>query len=221
MNARAWRWILGLIGLALVGQWWLRPDSRIPTPGKADDSPRAWPALASFAPRLGSGLDTGAEQAEVEPLPPLRWQEFTLNARARFEVRARVLSRMTYRFDAESALAPLDLALGWGPMADPEILAGLEIWQSRRWLHWRAPEALPIDREAITAHSANVHVVPADTRIAERLGRIEAGRTVWLLGYLIDVERQDGWRWNTSLSRTDDGAGACEILYVTAVRTRD
>ena len=37
-------------------------------------------------------------------------------------------------------------------------------------------------------------------------------------GYLVDVDHESGWRWRTSMSRTDTGAGACEIVYVESVR---
>ena len=35
-----------------------------------------------------------------------------------------------------------------------------------------------------------------------------------LKGYLVDVDHDSGWMWRTSMSRTDSGDGACEIVYV-------
>ena len=39
----------------------------------------------------------------------------------------------------------------------------------------------------------------------------------WLLtfsGYLIEARAPDGWRWRSSLTREDTGAGACELVWV-------
>ena len=44
-----------------------------------------------------------------------------LNFLASYEVSARVMSRENYRFDKESEIAPMDFALGWGPMAQPRL----------------------------------------------------------------------------------------------------
>jgi len=35
-----------------------------------------------------------------------------------------------------------------------------------------------------------------------------------LTGTLVDATRDDGALWRTSLTRTDAGAGACEVLLV-------
>ena len=41
-----------------------------------------------------------------------------------------------------------------------------------------------------------------------------AGDLISLDGYLVSVSSDGGWRWDTSLSRTDTGNGACEIVWV-------
>ena len=58
---------------------------------------------------------------------------YTLTPLARFEAEARVLGREDYTFDRESDLAPIDLALGWGPMSDGAILDKIDISQSNRF----------------------------------------------------------------------------------------
>ena len=40
-------------------------------------------------------------------------------------------------------------------------------------------------------------------------------------GLLVDARRSDGWSWNTSLTREDDGKGACELMLVRSVRVID
>ena len=148
--------------------------------------------------------------ADAKPFPH---GEFRLTPRARFEVEARVLGRETYRFDEGADLAPVDLALGWGPMSDATVLEYLTIRQSGRFYRWRA-EQLPIPRREIERNSANMHLIPSRDGIHDRLAALRPGQVVRFSGYLVDAERADGWRWRTSLTRDDTGNGACELVWV-------
>jgi hypothetical protein len=136
-----------------------------------------------------------------------------------FEFEARVLSVRRYRFDRESALAPVDLALGWGPMADPLVSRRVSVSQSDRWYYWRAAE-LPIPQREIETHSANMHMIPATEGIENRLRSLDPGDRVRLSGYLVEAQGPDGWRWRSSLSREDTGAGACEVVWVERLELR-
>ena len=53
---------------------------------------------------------------------------------------------------------------------------------------------------------------------AQELRSVRPGEVVHLEGFLVDVKRDDGWHWNTSLTREDTGAGACEIVLVETIR---
>lgn len=142
---------------------------------------------------------------------------YTLTQRARFEIRARVLSRRDYAFDAGADLSPIDLALGWGPMSDQAILDQMDVNQSGRWFHlrWDLPPPLP-EREAMR-HSGNMHLIPANDAVLDQLEDVREGQVVWLWGYLVDARGSDGFTWNTSLSRDDTGGGSCELFYVERV----
>jgi len=59
-----------------------------------------------------------------------------------------------------------------------------------------------------------VHVVPADDGVRNSIEWTRTGRTVTLSGYLIEVEGPGMTKWRSSLSRTDQGAGACELMWV-------
>jgi hypothetical protein len=130
-----------------------------------------------------------------------------------YTIEARVLSRRDYRHDREAALAPTDLALGWGPMADDAVLDAIDVSQNNRWYYWRAAH-LPMPAQEIATHSANVHVIAASADTAQALARITANDHVRLAGKLVEVRGDDGWRWRSSLSRTDTGAGSCEVLWL-------
>jgi hypothetical protein len=117
----------------------------------------------------------------------------------------------------------MDLALVWGPVADPEVLGHLEFHLSGRyvsfWYDAKVPAAV---RGQLQSHIANNHLIPATEDVAKELGRIRIGDLVTMKGKLVDVEIKDprgrlvhGAR--TSLTRDDVGSGACEILWVESV----
>ncbi len=130
-----------------------------------------------------------------------------------FQLEALVLSREDYRFDRGARVSPTDLALGWGPMADPQVLARIDISQSNRWYRWRAEE-FPIPRREIETHSANMHLIPANDTVARALKQVEPGQRIVLSGQLVRVDGDDGFHWQSSLSREDTGEGACELIWV-------
>ncbi|HEV7605858.1 MAG TPA: hypothetical protein VGO61_00855 [Steroidobacteraceae bacterium] len=142
--------------------------------------------------------------------------EFRLRPRAKFEATVRVLHREDYSFGALAKLVPTDFAVGWGPMSDSAVLAGIEISQGNRFYFWRT-ENWPIDREAIETHSANWHVIPQTPAVGRVLGGLRAGSVVELRGQLVDIEGNEGGM-QTSMSRDDTGAGACEILLAESAR---
>jgi hypothetical protein len=145
--------------------------------------------------------------------------DYYLTHRAHFEITARVLASERYRFDALSGLVPIDLALGWGPMSDSALLAKFDISQSGRFYFWQTGPELPLPRRDITVHSTNLHAIPANDRVADRLFALRVGEVVHLQGELVDAERDDGFEITTSLSRSDSGAGACEVMLVESAET--
>lgn len=153
-------------------------------------------------------------QGAPERAAPVAHGEYSLTPRADFRLRARVLSRENYRFDAGADLSPVDFALGWGVMSDQAVLDRIEITQGGRWYFTRYEHPAPIADAQIIRHSANMHLVPANDWVADKLGDVRAGDLVQLEGLLIDADRPDGFRWRTSLTREDTGDGSCELFYV-------
>ncbi len=130
-----------------------------------------------------------------------------------FALEARVLATKDYIFGREAALSPVDLALGWGKMSDEAILKEIRISQSNRFYSWRVDQ-FPIPRKEIETQSANMHMIPASAQIEKTLKSMRPGQVVKLTGYLIEAKAKDGWRWKSSLTRDDTGAGACELVFV-------
>ncbi len=155
-------------------------------------------------------------QESARGLAALRIDEYVLTPVARFQVAGRVLGARHYRADREADLAPVDLAMGWGPMTDPAVLAAIDISQGGRFYRWRAAE-LPIPAREISRHSANMHLIPADPEVAAQLTAVDAGSSVRFKGYLVKIDADDGWRWRSTMTRTDQGAGACEVVLVDTI----
>ncbi len=173
------------------------------------------PASSGFDSMVS--IDQPPVQHNLSPPPVLQIGDHDFTLMADFQLEARVLGRRDYRHDPGASLAPIDLALGWGPMARAEVVDQIEIRQRGRFYFWRADHE-PIDRSQIVRNSANMHLIPASPEVFEELRRAESGRTVRLRGNLVNVSRADGWRWHTSMTRSDSGNGACELFLVTLAR---
>lgn len=188
--------IKGLLVLGLLGGGWNRYAERA-----------VHPADGQIAP-------TDPQQITIDTPETLQVGRWTLTPRAHYVIIARVLGHERYRFDSLADLIPDDLALGWGPMSDNQVLRDIDISQSGRFYFWKESDTAHVDRDVIAVHSANTHVIPNDSTIARQLSRIRVGQVVQLTGDLVDGTRDDG-RWiKSSLVRNDTGAGACEVLLV-------
>lgn len=177
-----------------------------------------WQCRAAETVSLGPGVKVPAapEQSAIRGGETFEFNDYLITPLADFSLEAKVLSREDYFLDRESELAPTDLALGWQQMSDETVLSQIDISQSGRWYHWRVKE-FPIPRRAIETQSANMHMVPADEQVAVMLDMVKPGQLIRLQGQLIRAESYDGWHWQSSLTREDTGASACELVYVTSL----
>ena len=132
-----------------------------------------------------------------------------------------MLSRENYRWDDGADLAPIDLALGWGAMSDQAVLDRIDISQGGRWYYTRYEHPAPLPERDIIRQSGNMHMVPANSLVRERLQQIRRGHIVRARGFLVDADHESGFRWRTSLSREDTGAGACELFYVERIEIEE
>lgn len=187
------RRVLILLVLAAV-TWWL------------------WPVRGLRHPAGVTAPTTPAQQA----IPPKALGEirgYRLEAQASYAIHARVLRTKRYRSRADD-LVPYDVALGWGPMSDQSVLDRLQITQSNRFFFYRWSDQAPLPAGEMARHAANVHVISANRMVAKGVSRLRAGQLVAMRGYLVNVSKADGFSWNSSLRRDDDGNGACEVFYV-------
>jgi hypothetical protein len=144
--------------------------------------------------------------------------KYQVTALADYEIQARVLHTESYWLDRGADLSPIDLAVGWGRMSDQSIIDQLEFWQGQRWYrYWPRKSRLPLSPDEMNAHSANIHIIPANDELKRTLRSVRVGNLLEMDGYLVQVDGPDGFTWRSSLSRTDTGAGACELFRVEKV----
>lgn len=187
-------------------------------------------ALAIAGATRGGGIDGAGPFPEPvqtpldEPLPLAAPDGFAIEATDEYEVEAVVLSRRRYRFDAGAAIAPVDLLLGWGPVAVEPAVNAIKWSQGDRWGYWRwGSEGPPSSVGDIADHCANTHIVPdfSSTWMRRELLSLDRGDHVRLGGYLVEIRGDNGWKWDSSRSRTDRGDGSCEVFYVTSCEVMD
>ncbi|ALG69429.2 hypothetical protein [Beggiatoa leptomitoformis] len=204
-----WLRLLIILGILwFLQQWFFVTDALVVKTNILADYPVA------FSTKLT--LSQAPIQDNIEPQQAYTFQQYQITPLARFQVEARVLSRTNYSSGREAELSPVDLALGWADMSNPDVLAQIRIRQSGRFYFWSV-DSFPIPRQAIETNSANMHLIPATETVKKALRQIDEGDTVRLLGYLVNIDASDGWRWHSSLTRNDTGNGACELFLVAAV----
>src|SRR5437868_12705828 len=92
---------------------------------------------------------------------PFAFKEYEIAPQASYDIEARVLSVESYVVDAGANLAPLDFAVGWGPMSDSAVLNHFKVDQGARF-YTIYPDDEAIDLDTALKHSANMHLIPAD-----------------------------------------------------------
>jgi hypothetical protein len=177
------------------------------------------------------GINAGKEPVQREAKP----FETSINfddATARFtsdtaySISARVEGAKAYS-DTISPAVPYDLFLAWGELADPDIGGKLTWEQSDR--RGQVSGALSeaggdLTTTDVITHVSNNHIIPANSRIRQGLDTIQPGDLVRIDGRLVDIRMVSGNRIlsvHTSKSRTDQGDGACEIIYAEHLRVNE
>lgn len=166
-------------------------------------------------------VDREPIQTLIEDGSDLGWAagRYTIRPTAEYEIEALLLRKRRYRFDPVSDLSPWDFALGWGVMSNADLLNEISMGQSGRFYRYSVASDFPLPMDALSEHSANVHMLPADDVIGRIIARMRPGDRVLLRGKLVNVAIDGEFRWRSSLRRTDIGAGACEILWVEYAET--
>lgn len=181
----------------------------------------AWFYIVNFTYRFPAGQAVAPElprQREITEKKTWNRDGYLITALAEFEMTGRVLIADRYWNDREADLSPIDLTLAWGPASDTAVLEKLSFYKLPRYYRyeWDDPS---VDATLIKDHTANMHMIGARPMVERQLKRVRREQIVTLRGYLVQVDATDGWHWKSSLSRTDSGNGACEVVLVESLST--
>ena len=142
---------------------------------------------------------------------------FRLYPLADYAVRGVVLGRKRYSGGPSGALAPYDVAVAWGAMAENGLCESLRWSQSGRWYWWEYDAGFERDNAFVARYSSNTHVIPDSALLRRAVRSLKHGDLVEMSGELVRVEGTGAaasFRWKSSLSRKDRDAGSCELLYL-------
>lgn len=150
-------------------------------------------------------------QESLYPRERFDWAGVTIEKVAFYHIHGRLLSKHRYR-DNMGDLIPWDFAIGWEEMSDQAILDKVVVRQSDRHYYITTQLKEPSIARLLET-SANVHIIPCSAETREKLRLLRVGDELELHGWLVNVFKE-AVELKTSLSRTDSGDGACEILLL-------
>jgi hypothetical protein len=192
--------VLAVLASVLGLRWW----ATRPVPRRIERSP----------------IDVSAEplQEDVQDEAPIQWshekEHVTLEPLAHYRIAGRVVGTTRYRFGWQGALVPWDVGLVWGRAATDDVLDHIHFQQSGRFLHYLYSAKLPVDEGYLINHAANNHWIPASDNIRRAIAKLDDGDLLEADGFLVRAKRAGGGDWSSSLTRSDSGDGACELMYV-------
>jgi hypothetical protein len=134
---------------------------------------------------------------------------------AEYKLKGVVKAKKKYN-DYPSQISKYDIAIAWGDLNKEEYDEHIKYTQGSRWYYYNYSRDFPKNGSFIARNSANVHLVHSNEEILDKLRRIKRNDYVSIEGYLVEAIFPNG-PWRSSLTRTDTGNGACEILYVIKV----
>jgi len=149
---------------------------------------------------------------------------FELTPMARYKASVMVMSKESYSYGWMGKVVPIDLALAWGKLTDPQYDKYIDYSQSDRWYFFEYDPESPLDGGYIGRHSANNHIIPATENILKALKSVKKKQKIVLEGFLVYLRgtyKGEEVFWNSSLTREDHGDSSCELFYVERVRIGD
>lgn len=204
-----------LIFLALIAWWRFSPYSpRVFMPndmGKGVDCSQLPPIAYSNTEPL--------QTAVPESVKPFLLPKIKITPLAGYSMQAKVLLNTTYLYDGLSDISSTDFLMAWGWVVKDKAFYNLKFVQAGRFGGYSGTKdgrPIPYSSNNIMQYIANVHTIPANKNIAAQLKKIKNGDNVRFDGWLVRVDMPSGYIVS-SLTRTDTGAGACEVMLVCRV----
>ncbi len=147
--------------------------------------------------------------------------EYELTPLYNYTISGLIVGKMDYRLFSiykTSSAFPIDVCLIWGDNVKNGVFRkdGVKFSQDCRWcwVEWERDVGFNVQE------LSNNHLIINDRGVEKKAKAMMRGDQVTLKGKLVNVkfrprDGKQGWgSWNTSISREDTGAGACEVIYV-------
>lgn len=128
----------------------------------------------------------------------------------------RILGSKEYRDDEQAKFSPIDYAVTRGIFTEPEIARQISINQYDRFLNWKMARP-PVPPKLATQMVSNMHIIPANPKIAQQIKKVKRGDLVRLTGDLVQINDKD-LVWKSALDWNGVGDGACKLIRVDSIQ---
>jgi len=123
-------------------------------------------------------------------------------------------------FHKEDPLNTRDICVIWGDNLKTDVYQKMKFKHGEFTCYWEFKQKIDSSwySKFNSSQGSNSHFLPKDDEIYKTTKEVAVGDQIYFKGYLVDysVESSDGGvrTRNTSITRTDVGNGACEVVYV-------
>ena len=140
---------------------------------------------------------------------------------ATYDITGLVLGMEYYYFGGgANKISPEDLVLAWGPAATSKYSddISVKIGGNDRFLNYSIKGEYYRDYNDVAGnYISNNHIIPINNTVKNILKKVRKGDVVQIIGYLVECQGNN-WHWGpSSMSRTDSGAHACEIILAESI----
>lgn len=142
-----------------------------------------------------------------------------------YDLYGRVVNTFNYvGYNMENQISPKDITVSWGSLANEENNSQLDFYVPKpRFVSWRSSNQTWTKSmgNMINNQFSNNHLVPANNEIKKLINLIKEDDYIHIKGYLVHIkytERNLYYSWKSSISRYDNGPGACETILVTDIK---
>jgi len=142
----------------------------------------------------------------------------------KFRIKARVVSAKKYNFDSVANIITHDFGVVWGKISKSSVFNKVNWKNEDRLLKFSYTKQLidSLGEKYMLDHISNIHLIPKNKAIERKLDKIKKGDIVVISGYLVNVNydfKRDSYQSiKTSITRTDRGIGACEVIFVLDIK---
>lgn len=181
---------------------------------------------------INAAVQSEPIQTEAENQEPIEFTKddykYNLTPIYDYEINGLIVQRMNYMWFSvykTDSVFPSDVCMVWGSNAKNKIYKeeSLKFSQDMRFCFAQWSSKTDFNMEEIS----NNHLVFKNEETEKKAKSLSRGDQVKIKGQLVNIEAKnigkpgeydpDFIKWESSISRNDAGAGACEVIYVDSI----